>query len=61
VSLSIEPDEQAEIVALGETFGALNAVMQGGGTPAAVRMCIASLRRSADLLEQIIDRWEGQS
>jgi hypothetical protein len=56
----VTPDEVADIEALGSTFGALTEILGDPETttPAAMRMATAALRRTADVLDQIADRWD---
>lgn len=59
--LHLEPEEAEDLVALGQTFGVLGSFFtEEGGSPEALRMCISSLRSGADLLQRVVDRWEGK-
>ena len=53
------PDEYSEIVALIGTMDALDRAFERDETPAGLRMGIATIRRAADVLEALADRWES--
>ena len=53
------PDEYSEIATLIGTMDTLARAFEHDETPAGLRMEIATIRRAADVLEALADRWES--
>ena len=50
--------EREQLGTLEQTLTALGAVLEGGGTTEALRMCAGSMRAMAESLESVADRVE---